>query len=155
MCSNIWTSTSHYPMLCLKIAGWVANSVDPDETPHSAASHLGLNCLLRPVCLNTYGKYGNVLFFPNSSKSLDTPHSTLVLLKLLTQLHWVDHSTTTLWTGLFPISECPVSIYYYCLTEIPVCNSKGVDPDQMPQSAASDLGLHCLPDTLLGVSQLK
>ena len=47
------------PMLCLKIAGRVANSVDPDETPHSAASHLGLNCLHRPVCPNTYGKYGS------------------------------------------------------------------------------------------------
>ena len=58
ICSKIWTSTIHYPMLCLKIAGWVANSVDPDETPRSAASHLGLYCLLRPVCLNTYGKYG-------------------------------------------------------------------------------------------------
>ena len=46
-------------MLCLTIAGWVANSVDPDETPRSAATHLGLNCLLRPVCPNTYGKYGN------------------------------------------------------------------------------------------------
>ena len=55
---KIWTSTIHYPMLCLKIAGWVANSVDPDETPRSAASHLGLYCLLRPVCPNTYGKYG-------------------------------------------------------------------------------------------------
>ena len=60
ICSKIWTSTIHYPMLCLKIAGWVANSVDPDETPQNAASHLGLNCLLRPVCPNTYGKYGNV-----------------------------------------------------------------------------------------------
>ena len=37
----------------------MANSVDPDETLHSAASHLGLHCLLRPVCPNTYGKYGN------------------------------------------------------------------------------------------------
>ena len=37
----------------------MANSVDPEETPRSAASHLGLNCLLRPVCPNTYGKYGN------------------------------------------------------------------------------------------------
>ena len=26
------------------------------------------------------------------------------------------------------------------------------DPDQMLRSAASDLGLHCLPDTLLRVS---
>ena len=38
----------------------MANSVDPDETPRSAASHLGLYCLLRPVCPNTYGKYGNI-----------------------------------------------------------------------------------------------
>ena len=29
------------------------------------------------------------------------------------------------------------------------------DPDQMPHSAASDLGLHCLPDTHLGVSRLQ
>ena len=36
----------------------MANSVGPDETPRSAASHLGLYCLLRPVCPNTYGKYG-------------------------------------------------------------------------------------------------
>ena len=36
----------------------MANSVDPDETPRSAASHLGLNCLLRPICPSTYGKYG-------------------------------------------------------------------------------------------------
>ena len=28
------------------------------------------------------------------------------------------------------------------------------DPDQMPRSAASDLGLHSLPITLLGVSRL-
>ena len=40
----------------------MANSVDTDETPHSAASHLGLYCLLRPVCPNTYGKYGNVYY---------------------------------------------------------------------------------------------
>ena len=58
ICSKIWTSTIHYPMLCLKNAGWVANSVDPDEMPRSAASHLGLYCLLRPVCRNIYGKYG-------------------------------------------------------------------------------------------------
>ena len=29
------------------------------------------------------------------------------------------------------------------------------DPDQMPHSVASDLGLHCLPNTLLGVSRLQ
>ena len=36
----------------------MSNSVDPDETPRSAASHLGLHCLLRPVCPKTYDKYG-------------------------------------------------------------------------------------------------
>ena len=29
------------------------------------------------------------------------------------------------------------------------------DPDQTPRSATSDLGLHCLPITILGVSSLK
>ena len=29
------------------------------------------------------------------------------------------------------------------------------DPDQMRHSVASDLGLHCLPITLLGVSRLQ
>ena len=29
------------------------------------------------------------------------------------------------------------------------------DPDQTPHSAASDLGLHCLPITLLGISRLQ
>ena len=43
-------------MLCLKIAGSVADSVDPDETPHFTASNLELLCLLGPVCPNTYGK---------------------------------------------------------------------------------------------------
>ena len=29
------------------------------------------------------------------------------------------------------------------------------DPDQMPHSAASDLGLHCLQISLLGISSLQ
>ena len=36
----------------------MANSLDPDETPRSAASHQGLHCLLKSFCANTYGKYG-------------------------------------------------------------------------------------------------
>ena len=43
-------------MLCLKIAVWMVTSADLDEMPLSVASHLGLHCLLRPVCPNTYGK---------------------------------------------------------------------------------------------------
>ena len=48
--------------MCLKTAGRVANIVDSDEMPHSAVSHLGLHCLLRSVCLDTYGKYGILIF---------------------------------------------------------------------------------------------
>ena len=53
----------------------MANSVDQDETQHSAASHLGLYCLLRPVCPNTYGKYGtgvssvDIDWMPNKAAS--------------------------------------------------------------------------------------
>ena len=32
------------------IAGRVANCVDPDQTPRSAASDQGLHCLLRHIC---------------------------------------------------------------------------------------------------------
>ena len=35
----------------------VANSVDPDQTPHYVASDLGKNCLLRLVSPNTNGEY--------------------------------------------------------------------------------------------------
>ena len=30
----------------------MANSVDSDQTPHSAVSDLGLDCLQRPICPN-------------------------------------------------------------------------------------------------------
>ena len=32
----------------------MANSVGPDAMGHSGMSYLGLHCLLRPVCPNTY-----------------------------------------------------------------------------------------------------
>ena len=31
----------------------MTNNVDPDQTPRSAASDLGLHCLQMPVCINT------------------------------------------------------------------------------------------------------
>ena len=36
----------YYLLMCLKTAGWVANSVDPDQMPQNVASDLGLYCLL-------------------------------------------------------------------------------------------------------------
>ena len=46
-------------------------------------------------------------------------------------------------------------LLFICFIEIPVFNANSVDPDQMRQNAASDLGLHCLLVTLLGLSRLK
>ena len=39
----------------------MANSVDPDQMPHSMAFDLGLYCLQRPICPTTKGYYG-ILF---------------------------------------------------------------------------------------------
>ena len=41
------------------------------------------------------------------------------------------------------------------IIEIPVLNAKSVDPDQMPRSAASDLGLQCLQRSNLWDAGLK
>ena len=41
--------SSLIPVNVYKIAGLVVNSVDPDQTPRSAASDLGLHCLFRPA----------------------------------------------------------------------------------------------------------
>ena len=41
-----------------------------------------------------------------------------------------------------------------CFVEIPELNANTVDPDQTPHFAASDLGLHCLPVSLLWDARL-
>ena len=64
----------------------------------------------------------------------------------------MDSATSTFWTGPFPIdrmSGCFLLCVLLCLIEIPVFSANTVDPDQTPRSAASDLGLHCLPMSLL------
>ena len=40
------------PLNVCRIAEWMANSVDPDKTPRSAASDLSLHCLFMTVCPN-------------------------------------------------------------------------------------------------------
>ena len=62
----------------------------------------------------------------------------------------MDSSTFILRSGPFPIQG--VSDQFLLLPsfiEIPVLNVNSEDPDQTPRSAASDLGLHCLPVSLL------
>ena len=40
-------------------------------------------------------------------------------------------------------------LLFPCFIEIHVFNENSVDPDQTPRSSASDLGLNCLPVSLL------
>ena len=55
------------------IAEWVEDSVDPDQTPRSAASDLNPHCLFRPVFPNTRSKYGNLIKSTSSEIILDQP----------------------------------------------------------------------------------
>ena len=55
----------------LKTDGQVANTVDADQMLHSAASDLGLQCLLRHVCPNIMGSDSTEVsrdFFSDFSK---------------------------------------------------------------------------------------
>ena len=62
----------------------------------------------------------------------------------------MDSSTLTLLTGPFLVKGVSGQLSLLpCFIEIPVFNANIVDPDQMPHSAASDLGLHCLTMSLL------
>ena len=48
----------------VKTPVWMLNSVNLDQTPYdSAVSDLNLHCLLRPICPNTWGRYGKYLLF--------------------------------------------------------------------------------------------
>ena len=42
-CSKILTFVFHYLLICLYNADRIANNVDPDQTPRSVASDLGLH----------------------------------------------------------------------------------------------------------------
>ena len=56
----------------------------------------------------------------------------------------------SLWISSSSISGVSVLCFSIIfIIKISVRNSNRVDPDQMPHSVASDLGLHCLPNTLL------
>ena len=56
-CPKFEKKKSLLPIDVSEIAGWVANCVDPDQTPQNVASDLGLRCLLKPVYLNTKVNY--------------------------------------------------------------------------------------------------
>ena len=77
-----------------KITGWVANRVDPDQTPRSAASDQGLHCLLRPVCPNMKNMYDNLIRSNPLENILDPP------------VHHCPYPTCLTTPGYFPTSHC-------------------------------------------------
>ena len=59
-------------------------------------------------------------------------------------------SYLTFWTGPFPIEGVSrLFLSIPCFIESPVLTANSIDSDQTPRTAASDLGLHCLPMSLL------
>ena len=56
--------------------------------------------------------------------------------------------TSYILTILVPNYEIVNSNTCECAQNITVCMANSVDPDQMPHSVASDLGLHCLQRTM-------
>ena len=59
-------------------------------------------------------------------------------------------STFILQTGPFPVERVSGNFLVLpCFIEIHVFNANSVDPDQTPYSVASDLGLYCLPVSLI------
>ena len=53
---------------------------------------------------------------------------------------------------LISVLGIPAMWFSYSERKLVELYANSEEPDQMPHSAASDLGLHCLPATLLGVS---
>ena len=50
---------------------------------------------------------------------------------------------------------CGEFLLLSCFVEVSELIANNVDPDQTPRSAASDLGLHCLLESLLWDARLK
>ena len=100
----------------------------------------------------------HVFLWRNKTYFRDTPYFLVLCthpLPFLTHLCLVESSTSSLWTGPIPIEGGLVRfLLLQCFIEIPVFYADSVDPDQMPCSAVSDLGLHCLPMSLLWDTRL-
>ena len=71
----------------------------------------------------------------------------------LTQCILVDYSTIVCWTSPFVIlGVLGLFCHFYTIFYGKILLANNVDPDQKPHNVASDLGLHCLPMTLIRVS---
>ena len=79
--------------------------------------------------------------------------SVVFILVLLIHGRLVDSSTIVCWMSPFVILGIGVYCVPFILFWWKILLANNVDPDQMPHFVASNLGLHCLPLTLLQVSR--
>ena len=63
----------------------MANSVDPDQIWHSAASHLGLHCLQRPICPDTY------CYYSTGETIVQTPEFLAIIVLKFEQIHFTTY----------------------------------------------------------------
>ena len=63
----------------------------------------------------------------------------------------MDSSTSSHWTSISYIRGVWLVLFLSlsCFVEISELHANSIDSDQTPRSVASDLGLHCLPLSLL------
>ena len=61
--------SKNYCILSLEIIFVLANSVDPNETPHSASLHLGVHCLSKHLFMGIQYKQLNILIFIQKLKN--------------------------------------------------------------------------------------
>ncbi|KAH3895602.1 hypothetical protein DPMN_019767 [Dreissena polymorpha] len=131
------------------LAGWraggtslkmaLANSVDPDETLHGAASHQGLRCLLIGIS-EVYEEEDNALFM--SKDPTDKPILAGYLINspaVYLNLAWIYMVLATKpgsgKTGLNPFSAGNRILKAY---------ANSLDPDETPQNVASHQDPNCL-----------
>ena len=82
-------------------------------------------------------------------------HPLTVTQSALTHRRLNELAHTIYWQSLISILCTSGYEIYIFLEKMAEVFANSEDSDQTPPSAASDLGLHCLPDTLLGVSRLQ
>ena len=67
----------------------------------------------------------------------------------------MDFPTVICWISPFVILGVPgLLCHFYSLVSWKILLANNVEPDQTPHYVASDLGLHCLPMTLLRVKTI-
>ena len=130
----------------------------------------GYSYIIRRNDLTSSGGIGAIekLFTPGMSLAVITLTTPGIFYRRKSIIIALNIETPHILTLLVPNPFMPNGLFYHykfisnlrvvwllLVKEIPVSKINSVDPDQTPRSAASDLGLHCLPMSFFGYARLK